>query len=145
MSYREVLSLLVREEGPSVFYRGLSAGMLGTLQYGIQFPIYEALTEALVGNRCGVMVAAGVSKVVSSFITYPHEVVRTRLQSQSIYGIEHHRGVLDATMYLYRRYGIRIFYNGMLTNLVRSVPANIITLCMYDILRVELYRYSRGV
>ena len=81
-------------EGVRAFYSGLSPALLGLTHVAIQFPLYEYFKMALTGygigehpdngssHWVGISVATFLSKVCASTATYPHEVLRTRLQTQ---------------------------------------------------------------
>lgn len=81
-------------EGFRSFYSGLTPALLGLTHVAIQFPLYEYLKMALTGfgigehpnsgksHWIGISVATFLSKICASTVTYPHEVLRTRLQTQ---------------------------------------------------------------
>lgn len=75
-----------RTEGLRGFYRGLSASYLGVAEGTIQWTLYERFK--MYGRRATEgdeswwtkVGAAGGAKLVATGITYPHEVVRTRMR-----------------------------------------------------------------
>ena len=83
-------------EGFMSFYSGLTPALLGVAHVAIQFPLYEVFKEKFTGlgkgvaetdedrshHFYGLALAVFLSKVCASTATYPHEVVRTRLQTQ---------------------------------------------------------------
>ncbi|KAI5459503.1 mitochondrial carrier domain-containing protein [Mariannaea sp. PMI_226] len=82
-------------EGITSFYSGLTPALLGVTHLAIQFPLYEQfkryLTGAGLGNWhedqewlqvLGIIAASATSKACAIAATYPHEVIRTRLQTQ---------------------------------------------------------------
>ncbi|KAJ6002738.1 FAD carrier protein [Penicillium sp. IBT 35674x] len=81
-------------EGIRSFYSGLTPALLGLTHVAIQFPLYEYLKMGFTGygigehpdtgssHWVGISFATFLSKVCASTITYPHEVLRTRLQTQ---------------------------------------------------------------
>ncbi|PLB54395.1 FAD carrier protein [Aspergillus steynii IBT 23096] len=85
---------MYRTEGIRSFYSGLSPALLGLTHVAIQFPLYEYLKMALTGygigehpdngssHWIGISFATFLSKICASTVTYPHEVLRTRLQTQ---------------------------------------------------------------
>ncbi|KAL2833357.1 mitochondrial carrier domain-containing protein [Aspergillus cavernicola] len=82
------------QEGFLSFYSGLTPALLGLAHVAIQFPLYEYLKMAFTGysigehpdngnsHWIGISCATFLSKVCASSVTYPHEVLRTRLQTQ---------------------------------------------------------------
>lgn len=82
------LHRIAKNEGVRVLYQGLSASMVGVLHPIIYFPLYEkskiycmehfepAGTQTL--SHRYVLISAVVCKALTSLLTYPHEVVRSR-------------------------------------------------------------------
>lgn len=87
---------MYRAEGLRVFYSGLGPALLGLSHVAIQFPLYEFLKQNFTGLAMGentseeesknyfvgISLATFISKVCATCATYPHEVLRTRLQTQ---------------------------------------------------------------
>lgn len=86
---------MYRKEGVLAFYSGLSPALLGLTHVAIQFPLYEFLKTQFTGlemgenstddknaNYAGIAGATFLSKICATSATYPHEVLRTRLQTQ---------------------------------------------------------------
>lgn len=79
---------IYRTEGVAAFYRGLVPSLLGILHVAVQFPLYEKL-KYLISRDTGrpltpqeILMCSAASKMTASIATYPHEVIRTRLQTQ---------------------------------------------------------------
>jgi solute carrier family 25 folate transporter 32 len=85
---------MYRTEGFLSFYSGLAPALLGLSHVAVQFPLYELFREWFTGGELGqradargtpylsILAASCLSKVFASIATYPHEVIRTRLQTQ---------------------------------------------------------------
>lgn len=85
---------MYKSEGIRSFYSGLTPALLGLAHVAIQFPLYEYLKMAFTGygigehpdtgssHWIGITSATFLSKICASTVTYPHEVLRTRLQTQ---------------------------------------------------------------
>ena len=86
---------IYRTEGVVAFYSGLAPALLGVTHLAIQFPLYERLKRYLTGAGLGrwkeeerfllilgILASSCLSKMCASAATYPHEVIRTRLQTQ---------------------------------------------------------------
>ncbi|KAI5809536.1 mitochondrial carrier protein [Peziza echinospora] len=80
-------------EGIGAFYSGLGPALLGLTHVAVQFPLYEQFKKLLERKKApgdteqsvdfiGILAASCLSKVCASSATYPHEVLRTRLQTQ---------------------------------------------------------------
>ncbi|CEP60397.1 NAD+ transporter LALA0_S01e09824g [Lachancea lanzarotensis] len=141
-------------EGFKTFYAGLLPSLFGLLHVAIHFPIYEKLKVWL---RCSpsfidsedhkldifrLITASSVSKMVASTLTYPHEILRTRMQlkappidRKSTSQVATHHALIRLVYLTYTKEGLRGFYSGFTTNLVRTVPASAITLVSFEYFR----------
>ncbi|RDI82409.1 Multidrug resistance protein 1 [Venturia inaequalis] len=87
---------MYRSEGIKSFYSGLAPALLGLSHVAIQFPLYEYFKQRFTGlgmgentaksdeqnHWAGILSATFLSKIAATSATYPHEVLRTRLQTQ---------------------------------------------------------------
>ncbi|KAJ7212292.1 mitochondrial NAD transporter [Mycena pura] len=162
---------IYRTEGMSAFYRGLVPSLLGISHVAVQFPLYERLklwarkfsfvlasiyqpnypeagSQAPLSNQA-ILLCSAVAKMTASVATYPHEVVRTRLQTLRLPLAESSDGMLSplkrggivhTTRKLVRTEGWRSLYKGLSVNLIRTVPNSAVTMLTYELLMRHLYR-----
>ncbi|KAI8639403.1 mitochondrial carrier domain-containing protein [Parasitella parasitica] len=129
----EAFAMIAKHEGIRGFYKGLGPSLIGVSHVAIQFPLYERLKTLLSTNKSettSILLASSVSKMVASTTTYPHEVIRTRLQNQVMQPFKY-----KVIMY---EEGMRGFYKGITTNLVRTVPASAVTIFTYELIVKKL-------
>jgi len=134
----DALIKIARTEGFRGLYSGFVPGLFGVSHGAIQFVAYEEMKKyyldyynlplsAKLGNKEYLMFAA-TSKLVAAFSTYPYQVVRARLQDRAL----KYNGALDCITRTYRGEGPAGFYKGLVPNLLRVVPATMITFVVYE-------------
>ncbi|KAJ0411705.1 hypothetical protein ATCC90586_002089 [Pythium insidiosum] len=125
-SIRDVAIDMYRKEGPRAFFRGLSASYWGITESAVQFMLYEECKSLLEDpTPSQYFVAAGACKLVAAALTYPHEVVRTRMRDQRApLGSKDlkYRSMLQSIALIFREEGRRGLYGGMSAHLMRVVP-----------------------
>ncbi|KAI0714003.1 mitochondrial carrier [Cerioporus squamosus] len=142
---------IYRTEGYSAFFRGLLPSLLGITHVAVQFPLYEHLKQLSARGQSEplsweqILACSAVAKMTASIVTYPHEVVRTRLQTEkrplSMSGLDGsdsgrrpHGGIIRTTKHIISHEGWRALYRGLSVNLVRTVPNSAVTMLTYEML-----------
>jgi len=136
---------IFKREGILAFYKGLGPSLLGTAHVLIQFPLYERIKFwQRIDKESGelsnvaitplqVLIASTTSKFVASTATYPHEVLRTRLQDQREFSNPKYRSLRDAIRTIWKEEGAKGFYRGLVTNICRVIPASAVTFLTYEL------------
>ncbi|EQK98507.1 hypothetical protein G6O67_008598 [Ophiocordyceps sinensis] len=177
--YRSTLDAarkMYTSEGLASFYSGLTPALLGLTHVAVQFPTYEFLKTSFTGHGMGeapvegekahwlgILSASVLSKILASSATYPHEVIRTRLQTQRrpvagdhfLQGMgvstpasttnssqdgRKYKGIVTTFRTILREEGWRAFYAGLGTNMMRAVPAATVTMLTYEYVMRQLNR-----
>ncbi|GAA5922089.1 Rim2p [Sporobolomyces koalae] len=136
---------IYRREGVRGFYKGLSASLLGVTEGTIQWSLYEQFKRIATAadpshrgesNRTEgwrVSVAAGMAKLVATVITYPHEVIRTRLrQPPPAKGLPKYTSLVQSFQLVLKEEGWRALYGGMSPHLLRVVPNAVTMFWVYE-------------
>jgi len=125
---------IYRAQGVRGFYRGLSASLLGVTEGTIQWSLYEQFKlvarvdparpdDPAAGASWRTSAAAGAAKLVATVITYPHEVVRTRLrQPIPAGGTARYTSLVQSFRRVLAEEGWRALYGGMSAHLLRVIP-----------------------
>jgi len=115
----------------------------------IQFALYEAFRERYLreyhsrpGQDVRTSLPLGASfglgaaaKLIASSITYPHEVVRTRMRElppDGAGGKPVYNSIVGTVRTVLRQEGVRGLYGGMFPHLVRTVPNAAILLLVVE-------------
>lgn len=149
----DCLIKVVRYEGVSALYRGLSASLIGSSETSIQWVLYEQMRHFIHArqlelsgrgkltsydkfvNWSATSGAAGLAKLIASLIAYPHEVVRTRLRQAPLEnGNLKYRGLVNCFRKVYLEEGLAALYGGLTPHLLRTVPNSIIMFGTWDLI-----------
>ncbi|WOO82039.1 Mitochondrial substrate carrier family protein W [Vanrija pseudolonga] len=81
----DAIKTIYRTEGLGAFYKGLLPSLFGVTHVAVQFGLYEKTKAAMTNDGqpltpTSILVASAFSKMIASLATYPHEVLRTRMQ-----------------------------------------------------------------
>jgi solute carrier family 25 folate transporter 32 len=132
----QTVRALHAEGGPLIFWRGMTASLFGLTHVAVQFPLYEWLKERSRKHSpdgketpMDVLVASGLSKMCASLLTYPHEVVRSRMMDART-----GQSLTSTIQRIYAHEGIHGFYTGLHVSLLRVVPNCCITFLSYEML-----------
>ncbi|KAJ2661292.1 mitochondrial FAD carrier protein flx1 [Coemansia sp. RSA 1199] len=134
------LHKLARNEGWKGLYKGLAPGLLGVGHGGLQFMAYEemkrrrvlATGHELLAGELAVMTS--LAKLFALAVTYPTQVLRSRLQLTPNTPVQHtpYSGLLDAIVKTMRVEGTMAFYKGFGPALLRVLPGNALTFIVYE-------------
>ncbi|CAM9730480.1 unnamed protein product [Chrysoparadoxa australica] len=146
--YRDAVRSIWAEEGFAGFYKGLSASYWGCAEGCIQFVAYEKLKSKLIERYNALreakglpaadslppvqyLGAAGLSKLMGTIATYPHEVARTRLREQARNGLfKYNGGMWQCLATIAKEEGRQGLYGGMGAHVLRVVPNTVSVLLL---------------
>ncbi|KAL4217633.1 hypothetical protein ACF0H5_022375 [Mactra antiquata] len=136
--FMDTLVKLYKYEGIKGMYKGFVPGVLGISHGALQFMTYEEMKnkynqylERPVDTRLTTveyLSFAAVSKIIAATVTYPYQVLRSRLQDQHT----NYNGVIDVIRKIYKQLGMKGFYRGIVPALLRVTPACCITFVVYE-------------
>jgi solute carrier family 25 folate transporter 32 len=130
---------LYTAHGPLVFWRGMSANLMGLSHVAVQFPSYEYLKKYARERRndgqpetpLELLLASGLAKMSASLLTYPHEVLRSRMMDSRAAIAPTLRGT---ALTIWTKEGIGGFYTGLPVTMIRVIPNCCITFLSYELL-----------
>ena len=74
----------------------------------------------------------GFSKIVAASVTYPYQVVKSRLQQRGELTNYRYSGVFNCIERTAREEGFRGFFRGLLPTALRVAPASALTFVVYE-------------
>ncbi|KAL3425668.1 mitochondrial folate carrier protein [Phlyctema vagabunda] len=146
-------------EGIRGFYRGLGASCIGVSHGAVQFALYESMKtswasylsrtggfagetskgqrgEEKLSNTANSVFSLS-SKIIAGVTTYPYQPIRSRMQMQNAeerFG----KGMSGVVAKIWREDGIKGFYRGVGTSVLRVLPATWVTFMAYENVRFYL-------
>ncbi|KAH9913094.1 mitochondrial carrier [Epithele typhae] len=151
----DVIRHIWRTHGLRGFYRGITATALRDIGYGAYFTAYEATlrywprphaphapaktregeVEAAVASHSwtALLTASGIAGVAGWIVTFPFDVVKTRVQSTvAAEPGNPYRTTWTTIVASYRAEGVGVFFRGLAPTLVRAIPVNMVTFATFE-------------
>jgi solute carrier family 25 (mitochondrial folate transporter), member 32 len=141
------LRTILQREGFRGYFQGFTPTLAGVSHSSLYFLAYEKLNNWRRARRIAdgqsthlsnldTIASSTLSKLWAGSITYPHQVVRARMQTQNMYSAarpsQPSLGVIALMKSIWRNEGALGFYKGMFPNLLRVVPSTCITFLVYE-------------
>ncbi|KAK2112039.1 hypothetical protein P7K49_011786 [Saguinus oedipus] len=134
---RHAMGTMYRNEGPLVFYKGLTPTVIAIFPYaGLQFSCYSSLkhmyewampTEGKKNENLKNLLCGSGAGVISKTLTYPLDLFKKRLQ---VGGFEHaraafgqvrkYKGLVDCTKQVLQEEGTLGFFKGLSPSLLKA-------------------------
>ncbi|TBU39319.1 mitochondrial carrier [Dichomitus squalens] len=156
LSDRDVILHIWRTHGLRGFYRGITATALRDIGYGAYFAAYEAtlrywprphasLPEQ--HSTCNkeveltpaphpwlaLLTAGGMAGIAGWIVTFPFDVVKTRVQSTPANAPNKlYRSTWSTIIASYRAEGVGVFFRGLAPTLIRAIPVNMVTFATFE-------------
>ena len=159
----DAFKTIIKEEGILALYKGAIPALFLTVHGGVQFVSYEFLKlcfgnykkdlfikktssdsiSARFYDSIGYLSAGAISKIIASSMTYPLQVIKSRLQQRS-YTNEltelgktklvkrQYYGIIDCIKKMYKYEGFISFFKGCIPNAIRVAPNAAITFVVYE-------------
>ncbi|KAI1404540.1 mitochondrial carrier [Hypoxylon fuscum] len=155
---------LLRNEGWRGFYRGLGISLVGVAHGAVQFAVYDPVRRLYFARRRlsapqdresgdrgatqqqrmsndATIVISSIAKLVAGTVTYPYQVIRSRLQNYDA-DARFGRGIQGVVRRTWMEEGWRGFYRGIIPGVVRVLPATWITFLVYENMKFYLPQWT---
>uniref|UniRef100_A0A0D9ZCR8 Folate transporter 1, chloroplastic n=1 Tax=Oryza glumipatula TaxID=40148 RepID=A0A0D9ZCR8_9ORYZ len=154
--FSDALRTILKEEGWLALYRGIGPGLLLVTHGAIQFTAYEELRKALIFaksrqtrtdnrscddslNSIDYAALGAGSKVTAILLTYPYQAYSFTLlilinspQRPGSDGTPKYKDSWHVVKETARHEGVRGFYRGITSNLLKNLPAASLTFVVYE-------------
>ncbi|KAI0685233.1 carnitine/acyl carnitine carrier [Cytidiella melzeri] len=151
-----------RRRGIRGIFRGIAPTAIRETGYGAYFGVYEAILMYLSRRRPtlsdedtieivhtalpgevaaskirhsypSLLLAGGMAGVASWVVTFPFDVIKTRVQSSLTTTADNpYRNMLSTIVTSYREEGFRVFFHGLKPTLIRAIPVNMVTFATFE-------------
>ncbi|KRZ68217.1 Solute carrier family 25 member 36-A, partial [Trichinella papuae] len=143
MNIRKCISEINQEYGLPGFLKGVTASYAGLSETVLHFVIYEELRSFYMTynqstdneakqpslNLPLMMLFGGVARFCATAVTYPHEVVRTRLRERnSLY-----RGFFNTLIKIFKQESWHGLYSGITVHMMKTVPNSAVLMGTYEL------------
>lgn len=141
---------IFQSEGLRGFYRGLGVSLIGVSHGSVQFAVYEPAKRIYSARRAdpdapipteATMLLSSAAKLVAGAVTYPYQVLRSRLQNYQA-DDQFGRGFRGVVRKTWREEGVRGFYRGLVPGVIRVMPATWVTFLVYENVKYYLPRWA---
>lgn len=133
----DCLYKIFQSEGLRGCYRGMSLTLLRDVPaFAVYFGTYDRLCQ--LQSESGdsysglqtrhLFLAGGLSGMASWFVTYSVDLLKSRYQADGVGPKHEYCSVMDCARKTYQREGLRAFFRGLDTALIRAFPTNAATL-----------------
>ena len=130
---------ILRQEGLLGFYRGIIPALILCSNGALQFSIYEELKIWKASPNPGgqtakelgpqdYMILGAFSKSAASTITYPYQVIKSRMQQVN----SRYSSTWATFMEIFSKQGVYGLFRGLVPNVIRVMPASAITFMTYE-------------
>ena len=153
------LKMIVKEEGFVGLYKGVVPALFLTSHGAIQFAFYEKLKEfssnyyrtnstsdSNVLPSWVPIINGGISKIFASTVTYPYQVIKSRLQQRpnmeapptngallsKLHSNSKYSGTIDCIQKIWKVEGVRGYFRGVMPNALKVAPSAALTFFTYE-------------
>ncbi|XP_033908790.1 solute carrier family 25 member 48 [Acipenser ruthenus] len=141
------ISTILQSEGIPGLYRGAGAMVLRDIPgYTLYFVPYTLLCDWLSPGEGAALkpfyicLAGGVAGSISWVTATPADVVKSRLQADSVYQRKY-KGIVHCILQSYKTDGLQVFFRGVTVNAIRGFPMSATMFLAYEL----SLRFFRGL
>jgi len=140
--FLKTFSNVYTNEGIRAFWKGNGIACIRLFPYSaVQFAAFNKLKVMMADKETGrlsalnAMAAGSMGGISATVMTYPTDMVKTRLTAQHASKDKaHYKGILDAFRIIFRDEGFLAFYKGMSTSIIGVIPFAGGTFMAYEVL-----------
>ena len=130
-SLSDCLMKITQASGARGLYSGLSPSLIGIVPYaGVDLAVYGTVKDRWIREHPNqkpgdltVLCIGAFSSFCGQIIAYPLQLVRTKLQSSGVEGMERYDGMMDCFKRVMKSEGPLGFYRGIGANFMKGIPA----------------------
>uniref|UniRef100_A0A1B6BWN5 Peroxisomal membrane protein PMP34 n=1 Tax=Clastoptera arizonana TaxID=38151 RepID=A0A1B6BWN5_9HEMI len=130
------LRTISKAEGIPTLWSGTLPSILLVTNPALQMAIYETIKRHFGANELpaiGYFLIGAISKTVAAVLTYPLQLVQTKLRHGHGYkDLPPNAGMIQLTLYILKKYGAVGLYKGMEAKLLQTVLTSALMFAVYE-------------
>jgi len=144
------LQEIYRTEGVRGIFRGqLSTVLREAPAFGTYFLSFEVISRVLSGSKTSneassgaIFMAGGFAGMSSWLVSYPMDVVKSRIQSDGAFGPKRYNGIMDCIRLSVKEEGYSVFTRGLNSTMIRAFPTNAATFFVVSYTAKMIMKYE---
>lgn len=148
----QTIRLVSKEEGALALWKGNGANVLRVIPvYGLKFAFNDTFKAIVAGPQkkrlttSELLWVGTLAGLVQTVLTYPLEVVRTRLSLGAEQGGVRYNGIVDCIRQMVRSEGLSSMGKGMLPTIISGAPYTGIQMTTYELMQRASPDEGKGV
>ncbi|XP_039258875.1 mitochondrial basic amino acids transporter-like [Styela clava] len=150
----DCIKKIYKSHGMKGCYKGMTLTLMReTPAFGCYFASYDILTSTVLlvdktetyqlGTILKMMLSGGIAGILSWVITYPFDVLKSRLQADHFENSKY-KGTIDCLKKGIEKEGPRLLYRGLNSTIIRAFPVNAATFAVVQVSTQYFYKKKNG-
>lgn len=144
------IKFIHQREGFGGFYKGAGATLCREIpSNSLYFFAYKTTRDTITKfqgldtpSATGILIGGAIAGAASWAPMYPFDVIKTNMQITNLDGTAHpfqNMSMIQVAKTLYRQHGIKVFFRGITTVVVRAFPVNAATFYFYEKIKLAFH------
>ena len=148
---RDALSTIYKQEGLRALWSGTTTSLFLASNPAVHFMVYEALKRNLLRGKdvkeltsVSYFLMGALAKMVATFITYPLQVIQSRLRAGKDKSLKGVKGMYTILLEIVKSKGVQGLYKGLEAKLTQTVLMAALMFLTYEKIASTVFRIMRA-